>query len=112
MTDTNGKHPHGLIQLTLTWKQLLGAGVPFIAAVLGIAFYLDGQFDDLRAQMINEFETTRSDMTTANDDLNYRLGFHRGVTTSGAIELMLPEDRARLEQLRDKSPLEGSAEPH
>lgn len=39
---------------------------------------LSKEHADIQLHISTEAEGTRSAMTTANDDLNYRLGFHRG----------------------------------
>lgn len=75
--------------IVITWKQLaVVSSVLFsvTGVVLGIVMYIDNEFDELRSQIRTEFEQLHLSNKTAADDLNYRLGIHRGVAIGEALE--------------------------
>ena len=57
---------------------LIGTLTAFVI-VVGVVFYFEGRFGRIETRMVIEFEDLRDQMATSADDLNYRLGLHRGM---------------------------------
>ena len=67
-----------------TW---LGAGAAVAAIVIGLFTYTDSRFDKLEDAIARGFHDAEISRATSADDLNYRLGFHRGAQErSGGAE--------------------------
>ena len=63
------------------WFGIAGVIAGVAGIVLWLFTYTDGCFDDLEDAIQQGFHDAEISRATSADDLNYRLGFHRGQTT-------------------------------
>lgn len=91
--------------IVVTWKQLAAISA-FVLSVVGVAIgciqYIDSEFDDLRVDMLQAFKRIEEQNATAADDLNYRLGIHRGAAIGKALGTIEIEKGERHERVQGK----------
>ena len=66
-------------------RAILGAAFVAVGALVSVYAFIDDGNDDLKTTMLEQFELLGRQDATANDDLNYRLGIHRGITIGIAV---------------------------
>ena len=74
-----GDSPSRLEHFLHSPKAIVGMAVMAVGALVSVYAFIDGGNDELKSVMIEHFETLAQSDATSRDDLNYRLGIHRGI---------------------------------